>query len=194
MTRLRAVANGLRRLVECRRFINGCADADALCPISSVSRHESRTHLLDSPPGWLGPKLLSGFQAETSHYQRRITSSGARNRGSITPSMARDVRRAERTRRLTCVTTHVDSSTVSNGIHLDLRGLDGAADSLAVDRVVLATGFHAHRPGGDWLDDAVETHGLPVARCGYPQLSASLAWAPGLYASGPLSEANDARH
>ncbi|MEM6783199.1 MAG: FAD/NAD(P)-binding protein [Bacteroidota bacterium] len=63
-----------------------------------------------------------------------------------------------------------------------------AQATCTTDRVVLATGFAAGRPGGAWLDEAVEREGLPVAPCGFPRVTASLAWAPGLYATGPLAE------
>jgi hypothetical protein len=64
----------------------------------------------------------------------------------------------------------------------------GTGEELVADRVVLATGFHQGRPGGEWLDRAVLEHDLSVAPCGYPAVDARLRWAPGLHVSGALAE------
>ena len=45
--------------------------------------------------------------------------------------------------------------------------LDRAPHLLEVDRVVLATGFEVHRPGGALLgEEAIDRLGLPCADCG----------------------------
>ncbi|MBC8070742.1 MAG: hypothetical protein IAG13_20610 [Deltaproteobacteria bacterium] len=59
---------------------------------------------------------------------------------------------------------------------------------LAVDHIMLATGFHRDRPGGTLVDDAIETLGLPCAACGFPILRDTLEWRPGFHASGALAE------
>ncbi|GAA2712568.1 hypothetical protein GCM10009865_38810 [Aeromicrobium ponti] len=54
--------------------------------------------------------------------------------------------------------------------------------------VVFATVFRPSRPGGSWLEKAIEKFGLPCANCGYPIVSQSLEWCPHLYVTGPLAE------
>jgi len=56
------------------------------------------------------------------------------------------------------------------------------------ERVLLATGFSARRPGGTMVDDLVASASLPCARCGYPIVDAALRWHPRAYVSGPLAE------
>lgn len=65
--------------------------------------------------------------------------------------------------------------------------LSGPVTELAVDRIVLATGFGPGRPA-PWLDAVAEAEGLPLAPCGFPVVDASLAWAPGLHLAGALGE------
>lgn len=56
--------------------------------------------------------------------------------------------------------------------------LEGGAE-LAADRLLLATGFAAERPGGRWLGDAIETLGLRCAACGFPVVERTLEWHAG---------------
>ena len=39
-----------------------------------------------------------------------------------------------------------------------------------------------------WLDDAIETYGLPCAECGYPIVDRGLRWHPRILVTGPLAE------
>lgn len=55
-------------------------------------------------------------------------------------------------------------------------------------RVLLATGFSSHRPGGALIDSLVESASLPCARCGYPIVDSALRWHPRIHVSGPLAE------
>lgn len=67
--------------------------------------------------------------------------------------------------------------------------LDREPGEVTAARVVLATGFSQHRPGGGLLDDAaIDRLGLPCAACGYPIVSPRLEWTDGLFVAGPLSE------
>jgi cation diffusion facilitator CzcD-associated flavoprotein CzcO len=159
-------------------------------PTVLVSRHAARVHQLDADPGWLGPKRMAGFRLEPCPVARRTAIDGARHRGSVPPDVLRRLQRAVRRDGLERVTAEVEAAEAGplGTVRLALRRPDGAASASLVDRVVLATGFEASRPGGAWLDAAVEAEGLPLAPCGFPRLGRSLAWAPGLYAAGPLAE------
>ena len=56
------------------------------------------------------------------------------------------------------------------------------------DLLILATGYDTRRPGGVWLDRAVERMSLPCAPCGFPIVAPNLEWRRGLFVSGPLAE------
>ena len=59
---------------------------------------------------------------------------------------------------------------------------------LAVDRILLATGFETRRPGGALLDNLIESASLPCASCGYPVVDTALRWHPRVWVAGPLAE------
>ena len=59
---------------------------------------------------------------------------------------------------------------------------------MTTDRLLIATGFDNRRPGGDWLDAAVDDLGLRTAACGYPIADKSLAWGSGVFVAGALAE------
>jgi len=117
----------------------------------------------------------------------------ARHRGSVPPDVARRLRHAQRRQRLAHVVAEATVGPIADLLAAGPPGtytltLDAAPGTLQVDRVVLATGFEAQRPGSPWLDAAIERHGLTCAACGYPVVDASLGWAEGLYVTGPLAE------
>jgi hypothetical protein len=77
----------------------------------------------------------------------------------------------------------VRAAPVSGGLVLETTsGVYGASAA------VLCTGFDARRPGGAWLDRAVDELGLACAACGYPLPDTRLRWRPGLFVMGPLAE------
>jgi len=61
-------------------------------------------------------------------------------------------------------------------------------EALICGRIVLATGFEERRPGGAWLDDAIDRLGLPCSACGYPLVDGALRWHPRIHVSGALAE------
>jgi cation diffusion facilitator CzcD-associated flavoprotein CzcO len=152
-----------------------------------VARHLPRERRFDSDPGWLGPKFMAAFQRERDPGVRRRMIAEARHRGSMPPEIASELRRHEHSGRLRWVQGHIERLTACDeGMTLHI---DRAPKKITAARVVLATGFEGHRPGGALLDDeAIERIGLPCAACGYPIVSPQLEWAPGLFVSGPLAE------
>ncbi|MEM1042194.1 MAG: FAD/NAD(P)-binding protein [Bacteroidota bacterium] len=155
--------------------------------VTLLARHEARVHHLDSDPGWMGPKRLATFSRQPCSVQRRSTIDRARHRGSVPPAVQRRLGYAVAEGRLAHRIAEVaDAETGPAGlVRLRLGAPPGA---LAADLVVLATGFEAQRPGGPWLDAAVEALGLRCSVCGYPVTDAALRWADGLYVTGPLAE------
>lgn len=155
--------------------------------VTIVARHAPRVHRFDSDPAWLGPRAMEAFDATPEPARRRAYITEARHRGSMPQEVAVAITRERERGRLTWLEGEV------LGLDEDRAGVtlalgEGSA-RLRVERVVLATGFEAHRPGGSLLDDAaVDRLGLPCAQCGYPIVSRQLAWAPGLFVTGPLAE------
>lgn len=150
-----------------------------------VSRHPLRTHQFDSDPGWLGPKYMASFSRERDFDRRREMITEARHPGSMPPDVLRALRR-----RITEEQLHWHEGNV--------EGLDAGGECLAMrlangtilqaQRVLLATGFASHRPGGSLVDQLVTSASLPCARCGYPVVDAALRWHPRVHVSGPLAE------
>ena len=150
-----------------------------------VSRHPLREHQFDSDPGWLGPKYTTDFHREPDPDRRRSMITRARHRGSMPTDMARSIRRAIGRGR---IDWH-EGEVVDIGDHDDRLAirLDDES-SLEADRILLATGFAARRPGGEMVDELIASASLPCARCGYPIVDPSLRWHPLVYVSGPLAE------
>jgi cation diffusion facilitator CzcD-associated flavoprotein CzcO len=164
-----------------------CSLAASGTAVTILARHAPRVHRFDSDPEWLGPKAMSAFTRCRDAGQRRRWIVDARHRGSMPPEIAANLRREARNGRVRWVEAGVmDAEACADGVTLRLDRAPGFVD---VQRVVLATGFEAHRPGGALLDDAaIDRLGLPCAACGYPIVSPRLEWATGLFVAGPLAE------
>lgn len=153
--------------------------------VDLVTRHPLRVHQFDSDPGWLGPKLMPIFQRERCRDRRRRLIQQARYRGSVPP----DTRQALRTAVASgLLEVHQDavSALGPDPDHLRLELASGKV--LEGDRVYLATGFAARRPGGTMIDRLVEDLSLSCATCGYPVIDHALRWHPRIHVTGPLAE------
>jgi hypothetical protein len=64
--------------------------------VTLIARRSFQEKLFDADAGWLGPKYLKGFYAETDWQKRHQMILQARNGGSLTPAMMHQLRRAER--------------------------------------------------------------------------------------------------
>jgi hypothetical protein len=158
--------------------------------VTLAMRHPMRVRQFDAPPGWIGPRYLNAFRDETDPVARRAMVQAARFRGSMPADVASAFRAGLLSGALRLRTGDVvDARVEAGGVRLALGGVVGAAPcEVVADRVVLATGFGAARPGGAWLDDTIERMGLPCAPCGFPLVDRSLRWAPGIHVTGPLAE------
>jgi len=150
-----------------------------------VSRHELREHQFDSDPGWLGPRLMTGFNSEENIDRRRAMIASARHKGSVPPDVRRSIRDAIYRGRARWLKGEVDGLD-HDGDLLTLRMTTGA--TVNANRVLLATGFAGGRPGGTFIDELVRSASLPCASCGYPVVDKALRWHPRVYVSGPLAE------
>lgn len=154
--------------------------------VTLLARHAMRIRPFDSDPGWLGPRYQAGFHREPDPDRRRAVIARARHRGSMPPEVAAQLRAAlvRKDVRLRTAKDVVEARAEEGRAVLALA--DGG--ELRADRVLLCTGFEAGRPGGAWLDEAVERLGLRCAACGFPVVDRALRWAPGLHVTGPLAE------
>jgi cation diffusion facilitator CzcD-associated flavoprotein CzcO len=164
-----------------------CALAAVGARVTVLARHAPRVHRFDSDPSWLGPKAMTGFARTQDALARRRMIASARHRGSMPPEVAAELHRETRSGRVTWLEAEVlAADATASGIRLTL---DRGTDAVEAARVVLATGFESHRPGGTLLtEDAIDRLGLACAGCGYPLVSPRLEWAKGLFVSGPLAE------
>jgi thioredoxin reductase len=159
--------------------------------VTLVSGHRMAVHLFDSEPSWQGVNFMRLFAAESDPTARRAIIARERHRGSVTPEVERELAAAIEAGSLRFMEVDPASVTAAfrpdgaNGEPITLRTNRGNASA---DRLLLATGYDQRRPGGAWLDEAVERLALPVGPCGYPLPSVTLEWMAGLYLSGPLAE------
>ncbi len=150
-----------------------------------ISRHGIRVNQFDSDPGWQGPKNMAAFSRLGDLGERRDRIRAARHRGSMPPDVHAELLLAladgtiELMEGAEVKSAHLSGSHVS----LDLEG-----QRMRADRVLLATGFPSRRPGGAWLDEAVDAFRLPCAACGYPIVDRGLRWHPRLLVTGALAE------
>jgi len=155
--------------------------------LTLLRRHSARIHQLDSDPGWIGPKYQVPFQSIEDWDTRRAVIAKSRYRGSMPPRLARRLSRLHHMGRISVWEDEVARASSTPGGGIELVGAT-SQKTIQADRVILATGFEAERPGGAWLSRAIASIGLSCASCGYPMVDASLQWHPGLYVTGPLAE------
>lgn len=154
--------------------------------VTLLKRHPFRLHDFDSDPAWLGPKNQLSFSKLSCYQKRREKIKQARHKGSLPRDVYMKLMRSIRNDELLIKDGQVQHALVKNKeVHLyDER------DQLIhqTGTVLLATGFQPSLPGKQWLMPMIEKHGLPCAECGYPVVSKSLKWGPGLYVIGALAE------
>ncbi|MFO1011581.1 MAG: FAD/NAD(P)-binding protein [Planctomycetota bacterium] len=153
--------------------------------VTLLARHAPRVQQFDTDSCWNGPKCLAAFEAERDPFARRTRIAAARRRGTLPAEVARQLAACARSGSLLVQRGEV-KQLVNDERGWIARLVD--ARELSLDHVVLATGFNQHRPGGDWLDAAIERESLPLAPCGAPSVDATLRWSDGLYVTGSLAE------
>ena len=153
--------------------------------VTLVSRHALRVQQFDSDPGWQGPKNMSGFERLRDPDERRDRIRAARHRGSMPPEVHQALNRACDNGTIELIAgAEIEAARVTGDqVSLELEGR-----RIRADRVLLATGFTSRRPGGSWLDEAVDAFELPCAACGYPIVDRALRWRRHLLVTGPLAE------
>ncbi len=153
--------------------------------VTLLSPHEPRVRRFDSNAGWMGPLNMGRFLQEPCMQERRAIIRKARHRGTMPAEVRGQLLRAVQLSKLNLKLGTVSHAARTNG-GLALHCEDGSV--LQSDRVVLATGFETHRPGGSLVDRAITELGLPVANCGFPLVDSELCWQSGIYVTGALAE------
>lgn len=152
--------------------------------VTLLTRHLPRLHQFDADIGWITHQYLDNYHRETDYGRRREMIRSARHRGSIPADVARELDRAVQHGLLNLRIDEVAQVESSNRLNLVLA----SGESLLTDHIVLATGFESFRPGGAWIDAAIQQYELPCATDGYPLVDPCLRWSSGLFVSGSLAE------
>ncbi|MBM3977367.1 MAG: lysine N(6)-hydroxylase/L-ornithine N(5)-oxygenase family protein [Planctomycetes bacterium] len=160
---------------------------EASGPVTWACGEPLRHAEYDSDPGWLGPKYLRGFGDIPSSEQRREWIRDARKPGTIPARLLHPLQGALHRGRIQLAVGAVKSARALEGGRVQVSGPKGLPDN-GFDRVLLATGFERRRPGGDWLQRTERNLGLPLAPCGFPQLTPTLEWGRNLLVAGELAE------
>lgn len=154
--------------------------------VTLLKRHPFRVHDFDSDPGWLGPKYQQAFRKTRSYTRRREMIVRARRKGSIPRDLNAKLRKQLRQFPELVADGHVHRAVRQRGV----TSLIDEHDSLIhqTGTIILATGFQPQLPGREWLSPVIEEQRLKCAECGYPVVTHTLQWGPGLYVMGPLAE------
>ena len=135
--------------------------------VTLMTRKQLQEKIFDADPGWLGPKYLKGFHAETDWSVRYQQIQQARNGGSMPPDMMLQLRKASHEGKM-----RIDECCqVSNAQWQDnlwqVLCRDGS-NRHQFNRIWLATGTRFNAAGHPLLQDVLETYptklvkGLPV--------------------------------
>lgn len=158
------------------------------CPkVIIITRHPQRTNQFDADPGWIGLKYLNDFYTINDFSIRRNIIDGARNRGSIPTDVLDHLKQHIAHGRIKIIHGEVSAcdKCTDNTLLIMLNSRDL---KIGAHKIILATGFHNKRPGGDFIDQTIDELNLPCAGCGYPIVDQGLRWHPRIFVSGPLSE------
>jgi cation diffusion facilitator CzcD-associated flavoprotein CzcO len=147
------------------------------------SQHDLYESQYDFDPCWIGPKCLRDFYRK-DYGDRRAAVDRARLGGSLPGEVFEELRTA-----LDAKGLYFQKSRIRNAVPGgDRIRLDTDTGAVWTDGVVLATGFRSDRPGGDFIDQAIEEFGLQCGPCGYPIVGEDLRWAANIFVTGPLAE------
>ena len=133
--------------------------------VDMILRRPLQIRNFDTDPGWLGPKYLNDYYAESDAHRRIKLARGARNGGSIPPWMRDSLVDYERDGNLKIrESQEVTSAKLTSPNRYELSLSDG--NQIDVDQVWLATGtqssLHAMECLRPFLHDIAFIDGFPV--------------------------------
>ncbi len=135
--------------------------------VTLMARRKWQEKLFDAEPGWLGPKYLKGFWAETDWETRSRIIRKARNGGSLTPAIMLRLRRSAREGKA-ILNDHCEVIKAEwQENHWQVHCSNGKV--LKYDRIWLATGTQLDVANHPLLTDVLKTHPTEIVR-GLPVL------------------------
>jgi FAD-NAD(P)-binding len=144
--------------------------------VTLMHRRQFYGKLFDADPGWLGPKYLNGFHAETCWQSRANTVLTARDGGSLTPAVLSQLRRHRSQGNLVFQEDCQVEQVAWCEDHWQVGCSHGYQSSY--DRIWLATGSQLDVTQHPLLGPVQISHPTRVVR-GLPVLDRHLRW-PGL--------------
>ena len=154
-----------------------------------MARRQFQEKIFDAPPGWLGPKYLKGFLAETDWRRRSQMIHQARNGGSLTPDMLTRLRRLSHDNKVTLYEhCQVEAARWKEDAWQVRCSNHDVHDCLAhqpINRIWLATGSQLDITSHSLLGAVLSQHPTQIIN-GLPVLDEHLRW-PGceLFLMGP---------
>jgi hypothetical protein len=148
-----------------------------------LSGHDLREQNYDFNPCWIGRKCLADYY-KLDFRQRREIIDRERIPGTIPTEVLESFLAALGTGNPRLERGRViDADLAADGIQL--RTASGPS---RFDRVILATGFEAQRPGNPLIEQMVAEFNLVCNPCGYPIVGQDLRWGKHIFVTGPLAE------
>ncbi|WP_250565132.1 SidA/IucD/PvdA family monooxygenase [Adonisia turfae] len=154
-----------------------------------MARRRFQEKIFDAAPGWLGPKYLKGFHAETDWHQRSQMIQQARDGGSLTPDMLTKLRRLSREDKVTlyehCQVKELAWTGNAWQVHCQNYAVHDCLNHQSIDRIWLATGNQLDVANQPLLKDVMARYPVEIVN-GVPVLDKHLRW-PGceLFLMGP---------
>ncbi len=134
--------------------------------VTLMIRKQLQSKIFDADPGWLGPKYLKDFHAETDWYARYQQIQQARNGGSMTPEMRLQLSQAANEGKVRIEECCQVSDAQRQNNLWQIHCHDGSRHQF--DRIWLATGTRFSVTEHPLLQDVLEVYpteivkGLPV--------------------------------
>ena len=148
-----------------------------------LSYHDLCERFYDFNPCWIGPKCLTDYY-QLNYRQRRDVIDRERIPGSTPAEVLETFMTAREQGNPQFRRGIVTAATLANG---RIR-LETDAGTEEADRVLLATGFLAQRPGKPFIEQVIEEFDLACNHCGYPIVGKDLRWSEHIFVTGPLAE------
>ncbi len=143
---------------------------DAGAEVTMAVRDRFRVRKFDVEPGWMGPKYLDGFNAETDRSVRRRIVSSARDGGTLPPWARRELAKLAQRGSLRVILKAPPTRAwiAENGVRVQL-----GEEDLEFDHVWLATGFETDLTEEPTLHDLLQTQDVPIHQ-GLPEVDHEL--------------------
>jgi cation diffusion facilitator CzcD-associated flavoprotein CzcO len=144
-----------------------------------MSRRQVYEKLFDADPGWLGPKYLKNFWAESDWSTRWQMIQQARNGGSMTPAMLTQLRRLSHDGQVAFYEQCQVSQARWMGTHWQICCTNSAVHDCLhhqqIDRIWLATGSQMDVTQQPLLSPILETFPVEITN-GLPVIDEQLRW------------------